>query len=203
MVERIKQLIDTLQVSHTQFAETIGINRSNLTHLFSGRNQPSLDLMKKILVAYPQVKTEWLIMGVGEMFTQDSRGSISETTQTVASSVVKSPTPREPITLDLFATQEESSVPVSEFSQTPESFSEPENSASEIQVVEQQPEITEHISSVTTRKNGAKRSGDNGGESNIRTRREYSPRISHSQSDKKLEKVILFFSDGTFEVYQN
>jgi transcriptional regulator with XRE-family HTH domain len=203
MVERIKQLIDTLQVSHTQFAETIGINRSNLTHLFSGRNQPSLDLMKKILVAYPQVKTEWLIMGVGEMFTQDSRGSISETTQTVASSVVKSPTPREPITLDLFATQEESSVPVSEFSQTPESFSEPENSASEIQVVEQQPEITEHIPSVTTRKNGAKRSVDNGGESNIRTRREYSPRISHSQSDKKLEKVILFFSDGTFEVYQN
>lgn len=203
MVERIKQLIDTLQVSHTQFAETIGINRSNLTHLFSGRNQPSLDLMKKILVAYPQVKTEWLIMGVGEMFTQDSRGSISETTQTVASSVVKSPTPREPITLDLFATQEESSVPVSEFSQTPESFSEPENSASEIQVVEQQPEIMEHIPSVTTRKNGAKRSVDNGGESNIRTRREYSPRISHSQSDKKLEKVILFFSDGTFEVYQN
>lgn len=203
MVERIKQLIDTLQVSHTQFAETIGINRSNLTHLFSGRNQPSLDLMKKILVAYPQVKTEWLIMGVGEMFTQDSRGSISETTQTVASSVVKSPTPREPITLDLFATQEESSGPVSEFSQTPESFSEPENSASEIQVVEQQPEITEHIPSVTTRKNGAKRSVDNGGESNIRTRREYSPRISHSQSDKKLEKVILFFSDGTFEVYQN
>lgn len=203
MVERIKQLIDTLQVSHTQFAETIGINRSNLTHLFSGRNQPSLDLMKKILVAYPQVKTEWLIMGVGEMFTQDGRGSISETTQTVASSVVKSPTPREPITLDLFATQEESSVPVSEFSQTPESFSEPENSASEIQVVEQQPEITEHIPSVTTRKNGAKRSVDNGGESNIRTRREYSPRISHSQSDKKLEKVILFFSDGTFEVYQN
>lgn len=203
MVERIKQLIDTLQVSHTQFAETIGINRSNLTHLFSGRNQPSLDLMKKILVAYPQVKTEWLIMGVGEMFTQDSRGSISETTQTVASSVVKSPTPREPITLDLFATQEESSVPVSEFSQTPESFSEPENSASGIQVVEQQPEITEHIPSVTTRKNGAKRSVDNGGESNIRTRREYSPRISHSQCDKKLEKVILFFSDGTFEVYQN
>lgn len=203
MVERIKQLIDTLQVSHTQFAETIGINRSNLTHLFSGRNQPSLDLMKKILVAYPQVKTEWLIMGVGEMFTQDSRGSISETMQTVASSVVKSPTPREPITLDLFATQEESSVPVSEFSQTPESFSEPENSASEIQVVEQQPEITEQVPSITTRKNGAKRSSENGGESNIRTRREYSPRISHSQSDKKLEKVILFFSDGTFEVYQN
>lgn len=189
MVERIKQLIDTLQVSHTQFAETIGINRSNLTHLFSGRNQPSLDLMKKILVAYPQVKTEWLIMGVGEMFTQDRSTSVSEPKQTVVSHTVKSSVAREPITLDLFATHEENPAPVAEFSQTQEPISETE--------------ITEQVPTATTRKNSAKRSSENGGESNIRTRREYSPRISHSQSDKKLEKVILFFSDGTFEVYQN
>ena len=203
MVERIKQLIDTLQVSHTQFAETIGINRSNLTHLFSGRNQPSLDLMKKILVAYPQVKTEWLIMGVGEMFTQDRSTSISEPKQTVASHTVKSSVAREPITLDLFATHEENPAPVAEFSQTEEPISETEISASAMQVVEQPTEITEQVPTATTRKNSAKRSSENGGESNIRTRREYSPRISHSQSDKKLEKVILFFSDGTFEVYQN
>lgn len=203
MVERIKQLIDTLQVSHTQFAETIGINRSNLTHLFSGRNQPSLDLMKKILVAYPQVKTEWLIMGVGEMFAQDNPASVSEPTQTAASPVVKSTSPREPITLDLFAAQEEISQPKAELSQSQVSIPEPEIFAPETQVVEQQTEVAEQIPSASTRKNSTKRSAENGGEANIRTRREYSPRISHSQSDKKLEKVILFFSDGTFEVYQN
>ena len=55
------------KLSPASFAEQIGINRSNLTHLFSGRNQPSLDLAKKILNSYPEIKTEWLIMGVGEM----------------------------------------------------------------------------------------------------------------------------------------
>ena len=43
------------------------VNRSNLTHVFSGRNQPSLDFAKKVLVAFPEVSTEWLIMGVGKM----------------------------------------------------------------------------------------------------------------------------------------
>ena len=54
-------------MSPTAFADTIDINRSSLTHIFSGRNQPSLDVAKKILTAFPEISTEWLIMGVGNM----------------------------------------------------------------------------------------------------------------------------------------
>jgi transcriptional regulator with XRE-family HTH domain len=68
MVDRIKKIMEYYELSPASFAEQIGINRSNLTHLFSGRNQPSLELAKKILHFYPDIKTEWLIMGVGEMF---------------------------------------------------------------------------------------------------------------------------------------
>ncbi|MCL2435938.1 MAG: helix-turn-helix transcriptional regulator [Lentimicrobiaceae bacterium] len=68
MVDRIKQIMEYYKLSPASFAEVIGINRSNLTHLFSGRNQPSLDLAKKILHCYPDIKTEWLIMGMGDMF---------------------------------------------------------------------------------------------------------------------------------------
>ena len=71
MVDRIKQIMEYYQLAPASFAEVIGINRSNLTHLFSGRNQPSLDLAKKILHCYPEIKTEWLIMGVGNMFRND------------------------------------------------------------------------------------------------------------------------------------
>lgn len=67
MVERIKKILEFYNLSPASFAEQIGINRSNVTHLFSGRNQPSLELAKKILHAYPKIKTEWLIMGVGQM----------------------------------------------------------------------------------------------------------------------------------------
>jgi len=68
MIDRIKLIIEYYNLSPASFSEQIGINRSNLTHLFSGRNQPSLELAKKILHCFPDIKTEWLIMGVGEMF---------------------------------------------------------------------------------------------------------------------------------------
>jgi transcriptional regulator with XRE-family HTH domain len=67
MIDRIKQIMEYYKLSPASFAEQIGINRSNLTHLFSGRNQPSLEFAKKILHCFPEIKTEWLIMGVGNM----------------------------------------------------------------------------------------------------------------------------------------
>lgn len=67
MVDRIKQVMEHYEETPAGFAEKIGVNRSNLTHVFSGRNQPSLDFAKKVLVAFPEVSTEWLIMGVGKM----------------------------------------------------------------------------------------------------------------------------------------
>jgi transcriptional regulator with XRE-family HTH domain len=71
MIDRIKQIMAFYKLSPASFAEQIGINRSNLTHLFSGRNQPSLDLAKKILHSYPEIKTEWMIMGAGEMLRNE------------------------------------------------------------------------------------------------------------------------------------
>ncbi|MDR0206129.1 MAG: helix-turn-helix transcriptional regulator [Bacteroidales bacterium] len=68
MIDRIKQVMEYYKLTPASFSEQIGINRSNLTHLFSGRNQPSLEFAKKILHSYPDIRTEWLIMGVGEMW---------------------------------------------------------------------------------------------------------------------------------------
>ena len=67
MIDRIKQVMEHYEETPAGFAEKIGVNRSNLTHVFSGRNQPSLDFAKKVLTAFPEVSTEWLIMGVGKM----------------------------------------------------------------------------------------------------------------------------------------
>lgn len=67
MVDRIKHVMEYYEETPASFAEKIGVNRSNLTHVFSGRNQPSLDFAKKVLTAFPEVSTEWLIMGVGKM----------------------------------------------------------------------------------------------------------------------------------------
>jgi len=102
MVERIKQILEYYKLSPASFAEQIGINRSNLTHLFSGRNQPSLDLAKKILHCYPDIKTEWLIMGVGEMFCSNEDRKLQIQIQS------EKMTQYEPEEVDLF-----SSIPTS------------------------------------------------------------------------------------------
>lgn len=204
MIERIKLIIEKLQLSQSQFAETIGINRSNLTHLFSGRNQPSLDLMKKILVAYPQIKTEWLIMGVGDMFTNE---------QYIPSSTVQ----KEAVNLDLFSSIPEDlpkehiseNNPTSLSLQTisPETSKITHTTASPIDLNEKEPETSlmtnEAILSVPPKKNGRRRINETSGESNSRIRSDYSAKNSSLQEEKKIEKVILFYDDGTFDIYQN
>lgn len=73
MVERIKEIIEYSQLSSAAFADMIGISRSGLTHLLTGRNQPSLDVARKILAKFPEISTEWLIMGMGAMLRPDEQ----------------------------------------------------------------------------------------------------------------------------------
>ena len=49
------------------FAEKLGISAASLSHILSGRNNPSLDVMMKIRKAFGYVSWEWLLEGVGEM----------------------------------------------------------------------------------------------------------------------------------------
>ncbi len=63
MVERILYLIKIKKLTPSQFADEIGIQRSGMSHIISGRNKPSLEFVLKILKRYPEVKPEWLLYG--------------------------------------------------------------------------------------------------------------------------------------------
>lgn len=65
---RIVKFIDWLQINKNQFAASIDINQAVLSHVLNGRNKPSLDVIKKILIAYPQLNPDWLLLGHGDMF---------------------------------------------------------------------------------------------------------------------------------------
>lgn len=64
IVERIKQLMRDNELSAAAFADTIGVQRSSISHILSERNKPSLDFILKILHAYPSVSVEWLLKGI-------------------------------------------------------------------------------------------------------------------------------------------
>jgi transcriptional regulator with XRE-family HTH domain len=63
MTDRFKILLEQLQLSPSGFADKIGIQRSSVSHIFSGRNKPSIDFLEKILNVYPDIDVNWLITG--------------------------------------------------------------------------------------------------------------------------------------------
>jgi transcriptional regulator with XRE-family HTH domain len=65
--ERIELLISTKGMTNAVFAESIGVQPSNISHIISGRNKPSLDLVRKILDRFKEVRTEWLVDGIAPM----------------------------------------------------------------------------------------------------------------------------------------
>ena len=70
MVERILELIRIKKLTTSQFADEIGIQRSGMSHIISGRNNPSLEFVMKVLKRYPDVKPEWLLYGTGGEVTK-------------------------------------------------------------------------------------------------------------------------------------
>lgn len=66
MKTRIKELIKKENTTSAQFASEIGIAASSLHHIVSGRNNPSLEVIQKILERFPELNAEWLINGKGK-----------------------------------------------------------------------------------------------------------------------------------------
>ncbi|MDD2346131.1 MAG: helix-turn-helix transcriptional regulator, partial [Bacteroidales bacterium] len=71
MLERINKIIEEKQMSTTQFADYINIQRPTMSHIISGRNNPSLDIVMKILTAFPDIDSDWLMFGDGKMYKDE------------------------------------------------------------------------------------------------------------------------------------
>lgn len=67
MVDRIRTLLASRQLTPTQFADAIGVARPIVSHILSGRNKPSLEVVQRILSALPDLSMPWLLNGTGPM----------------------------------------------------------------------------------------------------------------------------------------
>jgi transcriptional regulator with XRE-family HTH domain len=70
--KRIEVLLDYFGLSASAFADKLGVQRSGLSHLMSGRNKPSLDLVMKITESFPEVDLYWLLNGDGQFPKDDN-----------------------------------------------------------------------------------------------------------------------------------
>jgi transcriptional regulator with XRE-family HTH domain len=68
----------TKNISPIQFASIIGVQRSGISHILSGRNKPSLDFIQKILAKFPDINADWLVQGIGEMQKGDKTNQVEK-----------------------------------------------------------------------------------------------------------------------------
>jgi transcriptional regulator with XRE-family HTH domain len=72
MKDRLQRFLELEQLSPAKLADILGIQRSGLSHILSGRNKPGFDLIQKMLIKFPSLNADWLITGKGKVYKESS-----------------------------------------------------------------------------------------------------------------------------------
>ncbi|MGC6470923.1 MAG: helix-turn-helix domain-containing protein [Flavobacteriales bacterium] len=78
MNKRILNIIEKFGLTPNAFANKLGLNRSTISHILSGRNKPSIEVLQKILTQYSEISASWLLMGEGEMLKNKKPKSVQD-----------------------------------------------------------------------------------------------------------------------------
>jgi len=67
MKDQLIKILTHFGITATRFADEIGVQRSSISHILSGRNKPSYDFIMRIIEKYPSLNPSWLLTGKGNM----------------------------------------------------------------------------------------------------------------------------------------
>ena len=135
---RVQKIINYSELSSSEFADEIGVQRSNISHVLSGRNKPSLDFLMKIKDRFPEIQWEWLIEGKGAMVFSENEAASTPSSYLLEESKINDD---EPIITGLF------SIPSQEIDENTKQEEEKSEISEPIQynnIVENTPEISEN-----------------------------------------------------------
>ncbi|QNP51399.1 helix-turn-helix domain-containing protein [Hymenobacter qilianensis] len=213
MVERIRQILQTRQLSPTQFADALGLARPIISHVLSGRNKPSLEVVQKIIAAFPDISLPWLLSGQGPMMA-----SVASQPATLAPAALEStaipvspgPTAAKPRPKRTAAHAQEATVPVATAAPpaqpasstpappapvyaapAPESMEAPRPASPEVAT---QPALAPSAA-VAAPQNAPQAPA---------TPAPASPDLlsAFAEPGKTIRRIVIFYHDGTFSAYQ-
>lgn len=159
MEERIRKFMEYKGISPSELADSIGVQRSNVTHVLKARNKPSFQFIEKMLQVFPELNAKWLLLGTGTMVDAPlkSRTLFDQLTEPVGSPVPKTEKPEDRPVMD-----EPKPIPAQESNVTPQADVTPP-----AEKINANQELQDQFFS----------------------------------SEKPIERLIVFFKDATFKVY--
>ena len=178
MKDRIARLIKDQALTSQKFAEVMGVQPSNISHILSGRNMPSFDFIRKLLQTYPELNPDWLIMGKGEMYRTFGEAEISPE-ESLAIPVGK------PIVHEL------------DFSEEPAEASNAEASVDE----GADGVLPEPTTSLSAERSLPPSAAETETASAIPSEEKESSSASLVSSPRRIDRVLFFYDDHSFEEY--
>lgn len=162
--DKIKQILLDKNLTPSYFADEIGVQRSSISHILSGRNRPSFDIIQKIIRRFPELGYEWIMEEESQQVNQSTASSYGNRNQ-----------PRPTIERADRSSSVQPSSPSSYPSQSVGIRSQ-RNEIPPVNIPEQIP--TDSLSAQTQ-----------------------STTNSVTSSDKKVERILIFYTDGSFKEY--
>ena len=86
MNRRFQTILDLENLSPAQLADRLGVQRSGISHILSGRNKPSFELLQRVVQSFPEISAEWLITGNGKPLKEQNQAAASGATSGAANS---------------------------------------------------------------------------------------------------------------------
>ena len=174
MKNRIAEIIEKEKLSSLKFATIIGIQPSAVSHILSGRNNPSTDVIQKILNNFRTISSDWLILGVGPMYRETGEASKKQSIEVKIE-------PNSPKMASLFEEEQENDTEYRKENVTTstQNFQSSQNQSSTSSERQQQATIS----------------------TNSETKHSEQPESKTSLPQKIVKKIIIYYSDSTFEEY--
>ena len=169
--ERMVQVIETQGMNAKSFAEAVGIQSSTVSNILTGRNNPSLDVMQRILRRFPTLNSDWLILGKGEMYSTPSQSQMP-------------PTPAQPSYPNRLFEEPRAMQP-----QMPELPLQPENSPVEPKESFYTPQMKEQVRIEPAVE-----------EKEVQQIAPLTPSADKKTTQRTIEQVIIFYTDKSYEI---
>ena len=166
---RVQKIINYSELSSSEFADEIGVQRSNISHVLYGRNKPSLDFLMKIKDRFPEIQWEWLIEGKGAMIFSENEAASTPSSYSLEESKINDD---EPIITGLFSIPSEEIEENTKQEEVKSEISEP----IQYNIVENTPEISEN--------------------------KNISETETPTEKGNNIKKIVFFYENGKFEVFE-
>lgn len=178
MKDRLAEFLKAERLTAVKFAEIMEVQPSSISHLLSGRNKPNFEFISRILLRFPNLNPNWIINGQGEIYKSNTKKSTEENTSVKRDNVTTV-----------------NNVAASQTNQG-SAFLEPVSGGDLFNQPAESPDIAAPVGSVT---NVIIQNEQLELKKGLTDPKEELP----EKKEKKIARVIVFFTDGSFDEYHN